>query len=74
MSYQEIMEPYNQEVEERYPLVMERLEQMLTEETVEEPFRSFFRQGAAFIMQLHHAEQRIREGTFFDQTLEQLQQ
>lgn len=74
MSYQEIRKPYDQEVEERYPLVMERLGQMQTEETVAEPFRSYFRHAAAFVLQLYHAEQRIREGDFFNQTLEQLQQ
>ena len=39
----------NESVMERYQLSMERLQAILSEETVEEPYRSYFRKMASFI-------------------------
>ena len=44
MGYQDFWQPYRREVEERFPLMVERLEQIGIEETVAVPFRSYFRQ------------------------------
>ena len=49
MGYREIWEAYKKEVEERFPLVMERLELLGEEETVPQPYRDYFRQVAAFL-------------------------
>lgn len=73
MSYKELYEPYRQEVEERYPLVMERIAEIVTEETVQEPYRSYFQTVAGFIMQMYHAQQEIEKGEFYQKTLDELQ-
>lgn len=72
MSYQKLNEPYRQEVEERYPLVMERIAAIVTEETTPEPFREYFQRVASFIMQMHNTEQEIAAGDYFKQPLEAL--
>lgn len=74
MSYKELYEPYRQEVEERYPLVMERIAEIPAEETVEPPFRDYFQQVALFIMQMHKNEQKIAAGTYYKKTLEELKE
>ena len=74
MSYKELYEPYRQEVEERYPLVMERIAEIPAEETVEPPFRDYFQQAALFVMQMHKIEQEIAAGTYYKKTLEELEE
>lgn len=74
MSYKELYEPYRQEVEERYPLVMERIAEIPAEETVEPPFRDYFQQAAFFIMRMHNIEQEIAAGTYYKKTLEELKE
>lgn len=49
MKYQELFREENNAVRERYDLTMERIESMTTEETVEAPFRDYFRQVSEFI-------------------------
>lgn len=72
MSYREIYEPYRREVEERYPLVMGRIAEILTEDTVPQPFMDYFRTVSAFIMQMYNAEREITGGSFFKKSLEEL--
>ncbi len=74
MSYKELYEPYRQEVEERYPLVMERIAEIPAEETVEPPFRDYFQQAALFIMQMHKTEQEIAAGTYYEKSLAELKE
>lgn len=62
MGYREIWQPYREEVEERFPLVMGRLEQIETEETVKQPYRDYFRQVAAFLQKLGALEEEIASG------------
>lgn len=63
MGYQEILKPYREEVEERYSLVMERLEEMMAEETVQLPYRMYFQHAAAFLLKLKDEETKITTGT-----------
>lgn len=72
MSYWEIYQPYRREVEERYPLVMERIAQICAEETAKEPFRGYFVKAAEFVLLMHRQAEALREGTFLQQSLEQL--
>lgn len=74
MSYKELYEPYRQEVEERYPLVMERIAEIPAEETVKPPFRDYFQQVAVFIMQMHKIEQEIAAGTYYEKPLKELKE
>lgn len=74
MNYKELYEPYRQEVEERYPLVMERIAEIPAEETVKQPFRDYFRKVASFIMQMHNKEREIEAGTYYERTPEELRE
>ena len=73
MSYQEVFKPYREEVEERYPLVMERVEQIETEETVAQPFRDYFRQVALFLQTIRKEEEELTGGRAENRTLEEWQ-
>lgn len=73
MSYQEILKPYREEVMERYPLVMDRVEQMSKEETVSLPYRNFFNQVALFLQKLRKEEAEITEGRAKSRTREEWQ-
>ena len=73
MSYQEILKPYREEVAERYPLVMERVELMSTEETAALPYRDFFCQAALFLQELRKEEAEITEGRAEKRTQEEWQ-
>ena len=74
MSYKELYEPYRQEVEERYPLVMERIAEIPAEETVEPPFRDYFQQVALLVMRMHKIERGIAAGTYYEKPLKELKE
>ena len=59
---------------ERYGLSLERLEQMLIEETVAEPFRAYFRQMASFALKLAETSQKISDGSWHGLCLEEMQE
>lgn len=73
MSYQEIYQPYREEVAGRFPLVAARILEIPGEETVAEPFRSYFRKAAEFINLMYETEREIAAGTFFQKSIEELQ-
>ena len=50
MKYWEMFKEENEAVKERHELALERIGQFKTEETVAEPYRSYFRKAAEFIM------------------------
>ncbi len=60
--------------QERYVLSVERLEQMLTEDTAAEPFRSYFRQMAAFALELAEVSRQIMDGSWHRLGLKELQE
>ena len=64
VGYGKIWQPYREEVEERFPLCMERLEKIETEETVQEPYRDYFRQAAAFLREIGRLEEEIACGAW----------
>lgn len=72
MGYQEIWQPYREEVEERFPLVMGRLEQIMAEETVPQPYRGYFRQASSFLLRLAALEQEITSGDWAKKSLGEL--
>lgn len=74
MSYQEVLQQYRDEVEERYPLVMERIAQIETEETVLEPYRSYFRHAARFLQEIKKEEAALTSGQADSRTLAEWQQ
>lgn len=74
MSYQEILKPYQEEVAERYPLVMERIEQIRREKTVPQPYRDYFYKAASFLQEIKQEEEIITGGQADNRTLEEWQQ
>ncbi len=59
--------------QERYDLSIGRLQQILTEDTVSEPFRSYFRQMAAFALRLAEISRQLMDGSWHWLSLEELQ-
>lgn len=74
MGYREIWQPYREEVQERFPLVMGRLKQIETEETVQQPYRNYFRQAAAFLQKLGTLEEEVTSGMWEKKSLEELKE
>ena len=52
MKYWEMFREENEAVEERHELALERIGQFADEETVEEPYRDYFRRTAEFILMI----------------------
>lgn len=59
---------------ERYDLSLGRLHQILTEETVAEPFRAYFRQMASFALKLAKTSRKISDGSWHELSLEEMQE
>lgn len=74
MSYKELYEPYRNEVKDRYPLVMERIQSIQEEATTKEPFCSYFQKMAEFIMKMNTIKKVVEDKTFFDWSLEKHQE
>ncbi len=74
MGYQEIWQPYREEVEERFPLVMERLRLVSQEETVKDAYLSYFRHVAAFLVKLGELGEEILSRDWNSVSLEELKQ
>lgn len=72
MGYQDFWQPYRREVEERFPLMVERLEQIGIEETVAVPFRSYFRHTASFLLNLCRLEEEIYAGAWENKDLQDM--
>lgn len=54
----------DQLIKERYELSMERIGRFLTEETVKEPYRDYFRRTAEFILMIGRLVKEKEEGSF----------
>lgn len=65
MDYAELFREDNEKIEERYELSMERIEEILTEDSVKQPYRDFFVRTSEFILKIRElvseAEQRRLE-------------
>lgn len=72
MGYCEVWQPYREAVKERYPLVLERLEQIETEETVKQPYLDYFRRGASFLRRLGGLEKEVTSGAWDKKSLEEM--
>ncbi|GHU43861.1 hypothetical protein FACS1894111_10170 [Clostridia bacterium] len=64
----------NEELEERYALVMERITQIPGEQTVQTPFRSYFTKAAEFLLQLKNRRIQLLDGSFFSLSLAGLEE
>ena len=73
MGYQEFWQTYREEVTERFPLVVERLKQMETEETVAHCWSKYFQQTAVFLGKLCRLEEEYYKGAWAQKSMEELQ-
>ena len=71
MSYQEFWQPYREIVEERFPLLVERLEQIQSEETVSRPYLAYFQHTASFLEKLCRLEEEIYLGAWKQKSQQQ---
>lgn len=60
-------------MEERYELTIERIREILTEETVAQPYRGYFRQVASFLMELDAVGRSMQSGGREKLTREELE-
>lgn len=72
MGYQEFWQSYRKEVEERFSLLVERLEQIETEETVAAPFQTYFRHTASFLRNLCRLEEAIYAGAWENKSFQDM--
>ena len=64
----------SEEMQERYELSIERIREIDAEDTVSERFRNYFRKVSEFILLVESVRERIHDGTWKNQSLEQMQQ
>lgn len=63
-----------EQAKERYELSIERIQRILTEETVKEPYRSYFRAAARFILEMDQVSRIREDGTWARMTEEALRE
>ncbi len=71
MIYQDFWQPYREIVEERFPLLVERLEQIQSEETVSRPYLAYFQHTASFLEKLCRLEEEIYLGAWQQKSQQQ---
>lgn len=74
MDYREELRVENETVMDRYDLSMERIAAFVTEESVPEPYRDYFRNVAGFIGMIRETVTKLADGTLADADLETLKQ
>lgn len=74
MDYRILWKEDNEAVWERYELTIERIGDMIAEETVEEPYRTYFRNVAAFILMMEDVRILVEAGQWREQDLELLKE
>lgn len=71
MNYYQLFQKENEEVEERFWLIKERIVQIPLEKSVEEPFRDYFVKMAGFVCEMYELCHRMKSGEWKNDTLEQ---
>lgn len=71
MNYYQLFQKENEEVEERFLLIKERIAQIPLEKSVEEPFRDYFVKMAEFVCAMYELCHRMKSGEWKNYTLEQ---
>lgn len=72
MKYRELFKEDNENILERYDLSMERIKDIEKEESVVEPYRSFFQKTAKFIMRIEKLVIMLQRDELEDKTIEEL--
>ncbi len=69
MGYRDIYKESNEQAEERFSLVMERIAEIAEETDVPEKFDDFFKKTAAFLLQLKNVSEKAEKDTLKDASL-----
>lgn len=72
MNYREQIREENEEVLERYQLSMDRIAEIPGENTVREPYASYFKKVARFILQIRDLVNKVEKNQFASMTVEEL--
>ena len=70
MDYHETFKEENEQMKERYELTLQRIAEMNQEETVAEPYRSYFRTMAGFLLKMNDLYRIVAAGEMKNWTLE----
>ncbi|NLJ91011.1 MAG: aminopeptidase [Clostridiales bacterium] len=73
MKYLSIFKTENEQSMERYSLIIDRIKSIIEEETVEEPFRDYFKKTASFLILIDQVANLVKEDRLKDLSLEELQ-
>lgn len=63
MGYRDIYKESNEQAEERFSLVMERIAEIAEETDVPEKFDDYFKKTAAFLLQLKNVSEKAEKDT-----------
>ena len=63
----------NNRCEERHALSLERMKKIAAEDTVEEPFRAYFQQVAAFLLEIEEVRKSVASGEWDTLKIEEMQ-
>lgn len=72
MDYRKLLEEENESVRERFGLAMERIGSIGGDETVEEPFASYFKETAAFLLMIGDLYGLAESGRYRGQSISEL--
>ena len=70
MGYRDIYKESNEQAEERFSLVMERIAEIAEETDVPEKFDDYFKKTAAFLLQLKNVSEKAEKDTLKDALLQ----
>ncbi len=73
MKYLSMFQEENEQAQERYSLIIDRIKSILEEETVEEPYRDYFRKTASFLLLVDEVVGQVRDNKLINLSLEDLQ-
>ncbi len=72
MKYDLLFKEQNEAIKERYDLAMDRIVLMENEDSVREPFRTYFHKIASFVLMVKHVAIKVQDGTLSNLSLEEL--
>lgn len=72
MKYLELFREENEEIKERYDLSMERIESMLGEQVVQDPYQDYFKKVASFILKIQTLVIKVAADDLKGMSLEEL--
>ena len=72
MKYLELFREENEEIKERYDLSMERIESMLGEQVVQDPYQDYFKKVVSFILKIQKLVSTVSANDLKGMSLEEL--